>query len=365
MSNNFISSVWEFENLDKNEPSQKVHNFLRWYGKLPPQLVERLLNLYSEKKDLILANFSGSGTIALESLLNNRDCIGIDSNPLAVILSNVKTHPLNFNFKKFNQKLDEYVKTKPKKIKANDEYEKKWFKESSFSDINLIKSFINKYSCTKIEKEFLLLTLASTIKKLSLVDSRCINHIVLDKNKENPDTIKTFKDKLEKMSLALGDLKKEIKIIPDVKINQGDARKLQLPNDSIKLVISHPPYLGNVDYTNINQLENYILGYDYESIRNTDLSTNSLEKYLANMYTVIDEMYRVVKKDGRICLIIGDNRKNGEIVPTFSYFIQYAKNNLNLKLEDTFIWVLNQKAGMNIKRHGNHIDHNYILVFRK
>src|SRR3989344_2041928 len=98
MSNSYISSIWEFKNTDKNETANRVHNFLRWYGKLPPQLVEKLLDLYSKEKDLVLANFSGSGTIALEALLNNRNCIGIDSNPLAVILSNVKTHPLEFNF---------------------------------------------------------------------------------------------------------------------------------------------------------------------------------------------------------------------------------------------------------------------------
>ena len=177
--------------------------------------------------------------------------------------------------------------------------------------------------------------------------------------------LNVFKDKLEEMSLVLKITKWKIKKATDIKVIHGDARKLPLKDNSINLVISHPPYLGNVDYTNINQLENYILGYDYQSIRDTDLSTNNLGKYLKNIYIVMEEMNRVVKKGGRICLIIGDNRKDGEIIPTFSYFIQYAKNTLGLKLEDIFIWVLSQKAGMNIKRHGNHIDHNYVLVFQK
>lgn len=364
MSKDFISSLWDFRNVEQDKSDLKVHNFLRWYGKLPPQLVRKLLNLYSKEKDLVLANFSGSGTVALESLLNNRNCIAIDSNPLAIILTEVKTHPIEFKFDKFKKKWDEYVKTKPGKIKAKDEYERKWFNKDSFSDIQLIKNFINKYD-SKQEKDLLLLVLASTIKKLSLVDARCINHIVVDKNKKNPKAFDIFQEKLEEISVVLKIIKEKIRKGTDIKVLHGDARKLPLKDNSIDFVVSHPPYLGNVDYTNINQLENYILGYDYESIRNNDLSTNNLDKYLNNIYIVMNEMNRVVKNGGRICLIIGDNRKDGEIIPTFSHFIHYAKNNLGLKLEDIFIWVLSQKAGMNIKRHGNHIDHNYVLIFQK
>jgi DNA modification methylase len=188
---------------------------------------------------------------------------------------------------------------------------------------------------------------------------------VVDKNKKNPDALSIFKEKLEEISVVLKIIKEKVKKSTEIKVIHGDARKLPLKDNSIDFVISHPPYLGNVDYTNINQLENYILGYDYQSIRSTDLSTNNLDKYLKSIYVVMDEMNRVVKKGGRICLIIGDNRKDGEIIPTFSHFIQYAKDTLDLKLEDIFIWVLSQKAGMNIKRHGNHIDHNYVLVFQK
>ena len=75
-------------------------------------------------------------------------------------------------------------------------------------------------------------------------------------------------------------------------------------------------------------------------------------------------MFRVLKKEKYACVIIGDTRVNGDIIPTFSYFINYA-NEKGFRLKDIFIWRMNQKAGMSIKRHGNHIDHNYILIFQK
>jgi|ERR1035437_3935239 hypothetical protein len=50
--------------------------------------------LLSEKDDLVFDPFSGSGTVLLESLLAGRDAYGIDANPLACLISKVKTvHP--------------------------------------------------------------------------------------------------------------------------------------------------------------------------------------------------------------------------------------------------------------------------------
>ena len=66
MKNKYISSIWNFDIKNEDIEKNTYHNYLRWYGKLPPQLVEKLLKLYSHKGDKILANFSGSGTVPLE-----------------------------------------------------------------------------------------------------------------------------------------------------------------------------------------------------------------------------------------------------------------------------------------------------------
>ena len=150
-----------------------------------------------------------------------------------------------------------------------------------------------------------------------------------------------------------------------VKIQAGDARKLDLPDESIDFIISHPPYLGAIDYTNIMQLENLILGNNNKEIDSRDISTTSMKNYLLSMQQVFDEMERVTKPGKHIAIVIGDNRKNGNIQPTFAYFIQDATQRLGLELKDIFVWITKGKAGMNVARRGNYIDHNYILIFKK
>jgi site-specific DNA-methyltransferase (adenine-specific) len=47
----------------------------------PPELVRRLIKLYSYPRDLILDPFIGAGTTALVAKTLNRNYLGIDQNP--------------------------------------------------------------------------------------------------------------------------------------------------------------------------------------------------------------------------------------------------------------------------------------------
>ena len=362
MSNAFISSVWDFPDVGSTQTGYLTHDFLRWYGKLIPQLVSRLLDMYTIEDDLVLANFSGSGTVCLEAHLANRNAIGIDANPLALLLSKVKSSPAKFESDKIIELLDKYEKKSSTKYK-NDEFLQKWFSQNAYED--LVRYF---EAAKMIEDEKLrntvTLAIASIVKKVSRVDSRCVNHIVVDNNKNSVDVRKSLLEKLESMSRDIDSLeskKSKAKVI----IEQGDARKLSLKNNSVDFILSHPPYLGAIDYTNIFQLENLMLENDNKSIDVNDISTTSMKNYLSSMQKVFDEMYRVLKPGKFMAIVIGDNRKDGNIQPTFSYFIQDATSRLGLELKDIFVWVTKGKAGMNVKRRGNFIDHNYILIFKK
>lgn len=363
MKNNFISSVWNFKDIKLVETNYATHDFLRWYGKLIPQLVSKLIKMYSDENDLVLANFGGSGTVLLESNILKRDSIGFDSSPLSILLCNVKTTPHKPNSKKFLDGLKIYIQENKNKSFEMDETDKKWYDKTVFNSLMLIKEKIIELKNEK-DKNYFLLALAGITRKISRIDSRCINHIVVDKNKPILDVYGEFAKKVNEMDESMNDY---IKISNGNKtiIERGDARNLEkLDANSVDLIISHPPYLGCINYSNIFKLANKIIGYEYDEVKENDISTTSLKIYMESMEKVFDEMFRVLKSGKYACVIIGDNRKNGDIIPTFSYFIQYAIKN-RFRLKDNFIWLMNQKAGMSIKRRGNHIDHNYILIFQK
>ena len=364
MSKKFISSVWDFSEVTSTETGYVTHDFLRWYGKLIPQLVSRVITMYSSPGESVLANFSGSGTVALEAHLLARNVIGIDANPLSLLVSRVKANPYQSGLAENLEELEKtFVEGKALQLDGLGALSK-WFHKGQDEELVALRRAIDKLENVDL-RDTLKLALASIVKKVSLVDSRCVNHLVTDKFKPELNVWNTFRSKVISMGKSIDDLNMLAASSSTVEIVQGDARNLPLGNSSVDLVVSHPPYLGAIDYSNMYQLENAVLGFEHSTFKASDISTNSMKKYLESMQEVFSEMYRVSKVGGRIVVIIGDNRKDGLIQPTFAHFIVDAETRLGLKLEDTFIWVTSGKAGMSVKRHGNYIDHNYVLVFRK
>lgn len=79
---------WDFKNANTGTYTHKIHQYPAMFI---PQLVRKILLEYSQKGDTVLDIFSGSGSALVESLVTGRKGIGIELNPLAVLISQVKT----------------------------------------------------------------------------------------------------------------------------------------------------------------------------------------------------------------------------------------------------------------------------------
>jgi len=73
-----------------------AHGLHEFRGKFNPQIVRAIGNLvHLREGDWILDPFCGSGTALTEAAHNKWNCIGVDMNPLAVLISNAKIQALN------------------------------------------------------------------------------------------------------------------------------------------------------------------------------------------------------------------------------------------------------------------------------
>lgn len=100
----------------------------------------------------------------------------------------------------------------------------------------------------------------------------------------------------------------------------GDARKLEkIINDSVDLIITHPPYLNIIKYSEI-PLEG-------------DLSNiGSLTKFLTELEPAVKEFFRVLKPDHYCVILIGDTRRRRHYVPlSFHVMSLFPKNGFILK----------------------------------
>ena len=106
----------------------------------------------------------------------------------------------------------------------------------------------------------------------------------------------------------------------DVVLFDGDVKALlkDIPSDSVDLVITSPPYN---------------LGKQYEK-------KTSLESYLDNQETIINDLFRVLASTGSICWQVGNYVNKGEVFPLDIYFYERFKK-FGFQLRNRIIWRFN------------------------
>ena len=89
-----IDISWSFKECSQKDTSYLTHNYYTYPAKFIPQLASRLILAYSEKGDIVVDTFMGSGTTVIESIVNERIGIGTDINEIAHLVAKVKATPI-------------------------------------------------------------------------------------------------------------------------------------------------------------------------------------------------------------------------------------------------------------------------------
>lgn len=131
-------------------------------------------------------------------------------------------------------------------------------------------------------------------------------------------------------------------------VRRGDARSLPIESDSVDLVITSPPYLNAIDYIRCNKFSLVWMGHQISSLRATradnigteialpsDLNTDEvrdavqrigdisilgrryegiLNRYIHDMSKALNEIWRVLRPNGRAILVIGNSTIRGTFI---------------------------------------------------
>lgn len=141
----------------------------------------------------------------------------------------------------------------------------------------------------------------------------------------------------------------------DIDVKLGNACFLDLENESIDLICTHPPYADIIKYS--------------ERI-DGDLSHLKYKDFLVEIEKVANECYRVLKKDKFCAIVMGDTRKNGMVQP-LGFEVMQRFINAGFKQKEIIIkeqhnckatgfWKTNsQKYNFLL------LAHEYIFIFKK
>lgn len=260
----------DFWSFKKDCERDYVHGLFAYPAMMVPQMQREILNIFKnriegENQFTIFDPFMGSGTIMVEGMLQGANIIGVDINPLAYLVSKVKTTiysitALENSIKRLFREIQENEKTP---VETNFDNINKWFKEDVILGLDHIKKQIENEKSLKLRR-YMWVAFSETVRtvsnsrsstyKLHIKDEKAIDEFDKDSIEifkiiltKNLDSTKQYQNKLQELGYIIenGNHKKyigEIKIIlGNSLIDSKRICKKFNPN----LIITSPPYGDN------------------------------------------------------------------------------------------------------------------------
>lgn len=317
-----------------------THGLYRYYGKFPAPIAKYLINLYTDKEDTVWDIMSGSGTTGVEALLEGRNAVLFDINPLSILISKAKTTYIEKNVL---LKYIDYIKQnyKPLTIEEYDFYPiglkntEHWFFTETIDSLRGIKKLIEDIEDIKI-KEFLYLVFLSTVRNVSKATTQQ-GRLFLDIKSAKKDALDTFLKKSKKAIEEVSKLPKNNNI--DIKEHNLKNEFPKEYNGKSKLVIAHPPYFNSYKYSSINSLELSWLGVDHAEVRGKEVKEffkigkpEKVDIYINDMVNCIHNAFKLLDKNGVFALMIGDTTIRNEYIPVTNMILEKLELN-DIKIE--------------------------------
>ncbi len=306
----------------------------------------------------VLDPMAGSGTVLRHAAAAGHRTIGRDVDPLAVLMTRVSTSPVDPAevssaaaslidiASKFSDRVvlpwmdddDEML-----------EFTRFWFASPQRKTLRRLAAALQHLSQTDVYS-------ASTLDVLRLAISRTIitkdagASLARDVSHSRPHRVATSnKYNVQRGFLqAIRTILRRIRPLPkgtEASIEIGDSRCLDLPDASVDLVLTSPPYLNAIDYLRGHRMALIWLGHrlvDLRSIRGTSVGTerglreelpeaveratfhrargmrhlpprkrHMVRRFAGDLFEVLSEVRRVLRPGGRACFVVASSQISG------------------------------------------------------
>jgi DNA methylase len=413
-----------------------THYLFRFPAKFHPPVVRCLIDRYTKRGDTILDPFCGSGTLLVEAVLSKRNALGLDVDPVAAFISRVKSTPLSpdtveRDFTRLRDKLSgirrpdrEYDRLMHEDLLASSirRYRRKlripdipnighWFRIYVVLDLARLRCAIECGGFAPRVREFFLACFASVIRNASNADPVPVSGLEvtshmkrLDKQGRRIDPFELFERRVYREIAGMREFWREALRGGSARVRHAEAIQStrRLPERSVDVVITSPPYNTAVDYYRRHTLEMYWLdlvgshqdrlqlaprylgrdrvrgsnarlGHHFESDyicrliahaeRISAARRRAIVHYCASMQLVLENLARALRSKGRAVFVVGNSKWNGQRIRATKLLRELAAN--CFEVEDTFTY-LTRNRYMSYQRHnGADINREFVLVLKK
>lgn len=346
---------WSFWDADTKE---YTHGYHTYPAMMIPQVCRTLINEYQPEGrfSLIFDPYMGSGTTLVEAAVVGIDAVGTDLNPLARLMSRVKT--THFNEKEIFDQIQNicfscsfYSKDKVENTNfdriSNHSF---WYAEEVLYKLSFLSQEINKLTSNK---EFFELILAEIVRETSFTRNGEFKRFRMKEEsiqKFRPDVFRIFGQKAERNLRGLQNFnrikERNTAKIYDFNTIYGIPSEV-LSDGDVDMVVTSPPYGDSrttvaygqfsrwanewFGFTDAGKLDSLLMGggktneeaFATESIRNIIDQINSIDhkrylevvSFLNDYWFSIQNVAKSVRCGGTVCYVVGNRTVKGIQVP--------------------------------------------------
>ena len=373
-----IDNDWSFVEYKPSDTGKWTHDYHRYPAKFIPQLVERLIDEYvSDEEAHINDPFYGCGTTIVTAISKGLKTSGTDINKIAYLITKVKSTPIEPDY--LDGKVKQFLSTIrglkgaqttlfhgnielliPERHVERINY---WFTEENKAELGKILRVIYEED-DKTIRDFLSVAFSHILKNCSIwLQGSTKPTRDFKKNPLKPyDALRKHLKKMRAGNNAFYNIvpsKVRDNLDNYLNIKIADARCQPVPDNNVDLIVSSSPYVTSYEYADLHQLSTIwldlaedlteykkeFIGTSYKKCENKQLRSElaldivnkmlernqkmakEIEAFFIDMQEVFDESFRILKKGGRCCYVIGDTKLKGVDIlnaEVFAESLQYA-----------------------------------------
>lgn len=328
----------------------------------------------------VLDPMAGSGTVIALARLKRHRAIGIDIDPLAVLISKVWTTAVKAEEVKFKAR---EVLARARKIFASTRQREAYPSRSDRETRQFVAYWFDGYArrqlaslsiaIARVRNEATRNVLLCALSRL-IITKQSGASLAMDLSHSRPHKafrrapVKPFRKFLVAVDHVAENCvdKKRGDRGPATRVHLGDARNLPVQDASIDLVVTSPPYLNAIDYIRCSKFSLVWMGYripDLRKVRAGSVGTETaqngrqnddeiqaiisdlklkpklglhdeavLTRYIEDMRRAMHEVARVLAPGGKAVYIIGENTVRGTYIRT-SHIISAIAQLSGLRIE--------------------------------
>lgn len=329
-----------------DSPEIRMHKIHVYPAKFPSLIAKKAFQ-YAESKHLHIRTvadiFCGCGTVAVEAKRKGLDFWGCDINPVAVLISEVKSHPYDVGTvtSMLTSILSSFETAEiGTRYTAANQRIQYWFLESQYNDLDKLKASIIVNTNDDEYRKLFLCVFSSILKGTSKWLTKSIKPQV-DPNKQPQDVIELFKRQIGVVLKSIEEA--AYSFDGHIQIEHNDILKVER-QEYADMIVTSPPYVTSYEYADLHQLSALWLGYaaDYTELRTDSIGssygidpkerpgdltptaqkiveyfrwekaqTRSIARYYSDMQKFSNKAFEILKHSGLVIFVIGDTEMGG------------------------------------------------------